>query len=72
MKMLEIRQMSDKELQERISSEEETLGQLRFRLATSQLENTAKIRLVRRDIAKMKTVLREHSLGVRSTIQKIV
>jgi len=72
MKILEIRQMSDKELQERISSEEEMLGQLRFRLATSQLENTAKIRLVRRDIAKMKTVLREHSLGVRSTIQKIV
>ena len=59
--------MSDKELLERITSEEEVLGQLKFRLATSQLESPIKVRLVRRDIAKMKTTLRERHLGIRST-----
>ena len=68
MKIIEIRQMSDKELQGRIKSEEEVLAQLKFRLATSQLESPIKVRLVRRDIAKMETVLHERKLGIRSTI----
>jgi len=59
MKIVEIRQMSDAELKQRIVSEEETLGQLKFRLASKQLESPVKVRLVRRGIAKMKTVLRE-------------
>jgi len=59
MKLVEIRQMSVKELQERVKSEEEMLSQLRFRLASSQLESPIKVRLVRRDIARMKTVERE-------------
>ncbi|MBM4165916.1 MAG: 50S ribosomal protein L29 [Ignavibacteria bacterium] len=59
MKPLEIRQMSEKELTERIRSEEEMLAQLKFRLATHQLESPIKVRVVRRDIARMKTILRE-------------
>lgn len=64
MKMYEIRQMTDDELRKRILEEENNLVDLRFALATKQLTNTAKIKLTRRDIARMKTVLRERELGI--------
>lgn len=64
MKMYEIRQMTDEELRKRIIEEENNLVDLRFALATKQLTNTAKIKLTRRDIARMKTVLRERELGI--------
>lgn len=64
MKIYEIRQMSDEELKKRIEEEENNLVDLRFALATKQLTNTAKIRLTRKDIARMKTVLRERELGI--------
>jgi large subunit ribosomal protein L29 len=64
MKMYEIRQMTDDELRKRIIEEENNLVDLRFALATKQLTNTAKIKLTRRDIARMKTVLRERELGI--------
>lgn len=64
MKMYEIRQMSDEELRKRIEEEENNLVDLRFALATKQLTNTAKIRLTRKNIARMKTVLRERELGI--------
>ncbi len=59
MKIFEIRDIPDQELEKRIKDEEENLIHLKFQKATSQLESPIKIRLVRRDIAKMKTVLRE-------------
>ncbi len=59
MKIFEIREIPDLELEKRIRDEEENLVHLRFQKATSQLESPIKVRLVRRDIAKMKTVLRE-------------
>lgn len=64
MKMYEIRQMTDDELKKRILEEENNLVDLRFALATKQLTNTTKIKLTRRDIARMKTVLRERELGI--------
>ncbi len=64
MKIYEIRQMTDEELKKRIIEEENNLVDLRFALATKQLTNTAKIKLTRRDIARMKTVLRERELGI--------
>ena len=64
MKMYEIRQMTDDELRKRITEEENNLVDLRFALATKQLTNTAKIKLTRIDIARMKTVLRERELGI--------
>ena len=45
-------------------SKEEALN-LRFQGATGQLENTSRIKAVKRDIARMKTVLRERQLGMR-------
>lgn len=59
MKIYEIREMSTDELIKRIQEEERNLVDLRFSHHLKQLTNTAKLKLVRRDIAKMKTVLRE-------------
>ena len=45
-------------LRQRLSDEQESLANLRFQLATSQLESPIKVRTVRRDIARLLTVLR--------------
>lgn len=58
MRTSELRNLSDAELRKRIADEEENLAHLEFLLATSQLESPIKVRLVRRDIARMKTLLR--------------
>lgn len=63
MKIFEIREIPVAELAKRIKDEEENLIHLKFQKATSQLESPIKIRTVRRDIAKMKSVLRERELG---------
>jgi len=62
MKIMEIREIPENELRKRIKDEEENLVHLRFQKATSQLESPIKIRTLRRDIAKMKTVLRQIEL----------
>ena len=62
MKIYEIREMKDEELIKRIQDEENNLVDLKFQNELKSLTNTAKIKLVRRDIARMKTVLRERQL----------
>ena len=62
MKIMEIREIPETELRKRIKDEEENLIHLKFQKATSQLESPIKIRSVRRDIARMKTVLRSLEL----------
>jgi len=59
MKVHEIRELPDIELRKRVKDEEENLVHLKFQKATSQLESPIKIRTVRRDIARMKTVISE-------------
>ncbi len=59
MKAVEIRQMEKTDILTRIAEEEENLINLRFQLASSQLTNTSKVAIVRRDIARLKTVLLE-------------
>ncbi len=59
MKPHDIRELPVEELRKRIKDEEENLVNLKFQKATSQLESPIRIRIVRRDIARMKTVLRE-------------
>lgn len=59
MKIFEVREIPETELVKRIRDEEENLIHLKFQKATSQLESPLKIRTLRRDIARMKTVLRE-------------
>lgn len=62
MKIYEIREMSSLELQKRIVEEESNLIDLRFQNELKNLTNTAKLHNVRKDIAKMKTVLKEREL----------
>ncbi|MFS8651374.1 MAG: 50S ribosomal protein L29 [Caldibacillus sp.] len=64
MKAKEIRELTTAEIEEQIKALKEELFNLRFQLATGQLENTARIREVRKTIARMKTVIRERELGI--------
>lgn len=59
MKVDEVRSKSDDELQDQIRSLKKEAFNLRFQKASGQLENTARQRQVRRDIARVKTVLGE-------------
>jgi large subunit ribosomal protein L29 len=70
MKIKEIREMSTDELIKRIQEEEMNLVDLRFSHELKQLTNTAKLRLVRRDIARMKTVLAERQKDVKTRVNK--
>ncbi|MBE3583622.1 MAG: 50S ribosomal protein L29 [Limnochordaceae bacterium] len=62
MKASEIRELDAEELQRRLSGLKEELFNLRFQLATGQLENTSRVREVRKDIARILTNLREREL----------
>ncbi|WP_108305987.1 50S ribosomal protein L29 [Metalysinibacillus jejuensis] len=63
MKAKEIRELGTPELESKVKSLKEELFNLRFQLATGQLENTARIREVRKAIARMKTVIREREIS---------
>ena len=54
------------ELGEQLTKLKKEQFNLRFQRATGQLENTARVRQVRRDIARLKTVLREREMGAKS------
>ncbi|EHV5274837.1 50S ribosomal protein L29 [Staphylococcus chromogenes] len=62
MKAKEIRDLTTSEIEEQIKSSKEELFNLRFQLATGQLEETARIKTVRKTIARLKTVARERKL----------
>jgi large subunit ribosomal protein L29 len=66
MKPQDIREMTDDEIQDRIKELKEEQFRLRFRSATMDLENPKLINQVRRDIARMKTILRERELAQQS------
>ena len=70
MKIREIREMSTDEIIKRIQEEELNLVDLRFSHQLKQLTNTAKLKLVRKDIAKMKTVLSERQKDARTLPNK--
>lgn len=62
MKAKEIRDLTTSEIEEQIKSSKEELFNLRFQLATGHLEETARIRTVRKTIARLKTVAREREI----------
>uniref|UniRef100_A0A7C1JJC9 Large ribosomal subunit protein uL29 n=1 Tax=Ammonifex degensii TaxID=42838 RepID=A0A7C1JJC9_9THEO len=66
MRARELRELTAEELVRKIADSKEELFRLRFQLATGQLENVMKIREVKRRIARLKTILRERELGIRS------
>ena len=61
MKVKEIRELTTAEMLDQEKQLTEELFNLRFQLATGQLENTARIKEVRKSIARIKTVLREQA-----------
>lgn len=63
MKPHELRQLTDEELEKRIGESSEEISSMKFQIATSQVENTSKFTLLRKDIARMKTILRERALS---------
>jgi large subunit ribosomal protein L29 len=63
MKVREIREMKTDELIKRISEEEKNMIDLRFSHQLKQLTNTAKLKLAKKDVARMKTILKEKQLS---------
>ncbi len=60
----EIRELADEELTARLTESKEELFNLRFQVATGQLDNNRRLHHVRRDIARIYTVMRERELGI--------
>ena len=65
----ELRDLSNDELTTKLKEAKEELFNLRFQAATGQLQNTARLRAVRREIARIYTVMRERELGI-VTVEK--
>ncbi len=63
MKAQEIRGLTDQELVQKMEALKKDLMNLRFQLALKQLDNTNKMKSVKRDIARIKTILTERELA---------
>lgn len=62
MKVKDIRELSNVELNQKLAGLKEELFNLRFQLATGQLENTMRIRDVKKTIARIKTIQRQNEI----------
>jgi large subunit ribosomal protein L29 len=60
----ELRELTDEELVLRVREAKEELFNLRFQMATGQLDNNRRLRTVRHDIARIYTIMRERELGL--------
>jgi large subunit ribosomal protein L29 len=65
-KAAELRELSDEELVTRLREAKAELFNLRVQAATSQLENHGRLQVVRREIARIYTIMRERELGLSS------
>ncbi len=63
MNALELRKLNYKELADKLDESKEELFNLRFQLVTNQLDNTARIKQVKREIARIATVMREQEIS---------
>ncbi len=63
-KASELREMADAELESRLGETRQELFNLRFQLVTGQLDNSARIGDVRRDVARIETLLREREIAL--------
>ena len=63
MKMTDIRELSDEELTKKLEDGRAELFNLRFQMATSQLDNTARVKTVKRDIARVQTEMRARQIA---------
>jgi len=65
LKAEQIREMTLAEISAKLVELEEELFSLRFRNAMKQLDDPLRIRIIKREVARLKTVLREQKLGIR-------
>ena len=66
-KAAELREIEDQELLGKLREAKEELFNLRFQAATGQLDNHGRLKAVRREIARIYTILRERELGITTT-----
>lgn len=66
MKPHEIRDKTIEEVRNDLLAAEENLQTVRFQLVTHQLENTSMLGKAKREVARLKTIVQEHELGVRT------
>jgi large subunit ribosomal protein L29 len=66
----ELRDLPYEELKEKLADAKEELFNLRFQMATNQLDNTARLRQVRRDVARIATVIREQEIAAWEAAQE--
>ena len=59
MKAFEFRKLSDSELKKRIQEEQESLSHLKFQSVIGQIQNPMKMSQIRKDIARMRTIIRQ-------------
>ncbi|CAM4426973.1 50S ribosomal protein L29 [Nocardia colli] len=62
----ELRELTEEELVQKLRDSKEELFNLRFQMATGQLDNNRRLRVVRHEIARIYTVMRERELGLAS------
>jgi large subunit ribosomal protein L29 len=67
MKAHELHELSNVDLETKLREAKEELFNLRFQSATGQLESHGRLRALKRDIARIYTVVRERELGIRET-----
>ena len=67
LKAHELDDMTDIDLEAKLREAKEELFNLRFQAATGQLDNNSRLRVVKKDIARIYTVVRERELGIRTT-----
>ena len=65
MNVEEIRALSNDELERQLEASHKELFELRFRLATRQLVNHREVHRVKKEIARLKTIMKERELGIR-------
>ena len=63
MRAHEIREMDNEELKRSLEESYRELMNIRFRLATKQMANTSQVRYVKRNIARLNTIIRQRELG---------
>ena len=64
--LAEIRELSSEDLQTKLKEARAELFNLRFQMATSQLDNTARVRQVKKDIARIQTEIRARELNAKA------
>ena len=70
MKISELNELQKTELETKLEDNLDALQNLRFQKALQQLSDPQQIRFLRREIAQIKTVLREYELGIRKDLSK--